>query len=85
VQGNAGEDPVGLANEIPRDAGLRLILTNDVPRIEDHADDARHRLAQEQVLAVGLNPGWMRLEGLASYFAFHADACKRKSDILLKI
>lgn len=59
-----------------RDGNLRLAFTNDAPFIEDHPTNPRLRKTQEDALEAGLNPGWLRLEGLASLFQFNQQQCK---------
>jgi hypothetical protein len=55
---------------------LRLAFTNDTPLIEDHPTNPHLRRVQEQALAAGLNPGWLRLEGLGSLLQVFEQRCR---------
>lgn len=52
-----------------KELGYRLLLTEDEPEVLDSSDNPQSRKIQEDILNAGMNPGWIRLEGLASYFA----------------
>jgi uncharacterized protein YukE len=55
--------------------GLRLLVSEDDPDIEDVPGRPDLLRAQKGALELGVNPGWQRLEGLASLFQHRIEQC----------
>ncbi|BDC49819.1 hypothetical protein F183_A21350 [Bryobacterales bacterium F-183] len=53
--------------------GGRLLQTEDKPVVELIPSQPALQELQENALKAGLNPAWLRLEGLASLYIFHRD------------
>jgi hypothetical protein len=58
-----------------KQSASHLLFSEDDPNIEDVKDRPELRLIQEQALESGLNPGWIRLEGLATHFVNTTEKC----------
>jgi hypothetical protein len=63
----SGDFATATANLV-QEKGWRLLYSEDNPYIEDAPGRPEARQIQEDSLRSGLNPGWLRMEGVASRF-----------------